>query len=258
MLATELASGLSARTVEYQWQILRRALKVAVQWGLLTRNVADLVTPPRPQHIEVCPLPVADLHRVLDAAKADRLGAAFTLAITCGLRRGEVLALKWTDVNFETNRLRVRATLQRVGGKLALGDPKSERSRRSITLPTLANEALRKHRAQQAQERLVAGTEWNDSGFVFTTPVGGPVEPRNLLRRWHALLKGLDLPNRPLHDARHGAASLMLSGGVPIKVVQEVLGHSTMRLTADLYGHLMPGDNDRAAEAIDRALTLPG
>jgi integrase len=257
MLADSIAKGLSNRTVEYQWQILRRALNVAVRWQLLARNVADLVTPPRPRHHEVTPLPLAEVRKILEVSRTHRLGAAYTLSVACGLRRGEVLALKWSDVDLDSRRLRVRSTLQRVGGKLSEGDPKSEKSRRQLALPTIAVEALRRRRASQAEERLAAGPDWHDTpGYVFTTPTGGPVDPRNLLRSWHQLLASLDIPPRPLHDPRHCAASLMLSEGVPLKVVQEVLGHSTMRLTADLYGHLMPGDEERAASVIDRALGL--
>jgi integrase len=118
----------------------------------------------------------------------------------------------------------------------------------------MAQVALRKHHARQASERLQAGASWEDHDLVFTTSLGRAVEPRNFLRLWHDLCEKACLPRRPLHHARHTAASLMLSEGVPLKTVQETVGHSTIRLTADLYGHLMPGDADRAAQAMDRAL----
>lgn len=254
MLRNGLDAGLSPRTVQYNWQVLRRALKVAVGWGLLVRNVTDAVTPPRPQHTEVSPLAISEVRQVLAAANLHRVGAAFVLAVTCGLRRGEILGLRWIDLDPEAGRLRVTGALQRIGGELVRTEPKSERSRRSIALPGAATDALRRRRAIQAEERLAAGPEWTDTGFVFTTEIGKPMDPRNFLRQWHRLLRSVDLPERPLHDARHGAASLMLSEGVPLHVVQATLGHSTIRLTADLYGHLMPGDEERAAEAIDRAL----
>ncbi len=251
-------SGLSRRSTEYVWQVLRRALKVAVTWGLCGRNVADLVQPPRPERQEVRPLTASELRSLLEAARDTRLEAAVVLTGGCGLRRGEVLALRWVDIDLDAARLRVKGTLQRVDGQLQVGEPKSKKSRRSVALPLIAVDALRRRRAEQARDRLRAGIGWQDLGFVFTTSDGRPLEPRNLLRSWHRLLDQVGLDRRPLHDARHAAASLMLSEGVPIKIVQETLGHSTMRLTADLYGHLMPGDEERAASAVDRALGALG
>ena len=134
------------------------------------------------------------------------------------------------------------------------GEPKSAKSRRTITLPTLAGDALQRHRVTQAEERLAAGDSWNDEDYVFATPFGRPVDPGNFHRSWHALLDRVGLDRRPLHEARHAAASLMLSSGVPLKAVQETLGHSTIRLTADTYGHLMPEDLDRVAQVVDGAL----
>jgi integrase len=158
------------------------------------------------------------------------------------------------DLDASSPTLRVRRTLQRVNGALTDGEPKSRKSRRTIALSSLAVEALKRHRAAQNKDRLRAGRSWRGSDFIFTTVVGERMDPRNLLRQWYKLLDRAELPNRPLHDARHGAASLMLSQGVPLKVVQETLGQSTIRLTADLYGHQMPGDAEKVAEAVDRAL----
>ncbi len=256
VLATKLEDGLSARTVEYIWLNLRRALKVAVQWGLLTRNVADLVTPPRPRHREVKPLSLDEMKQLLLLADGERLGAGFILSMTTGTRRGEVLGLRWHDLDLDADppRLRVSQSLQRVNGHLVVDEPKSVKGRRSITLSSSAARALRQRRSQQAAERLAAGEAWIDNDLVLTTPLGTPVEPRNFLRAWHELLVAAGINKRPLHEARHAAASLMLSEGVPLKVVQETLGHSTIQLTADLYGHLMPDDADRVAEAMNRAL----
>lgn len=254
LLAEQTEKGLSPRTAEYTWQVLRRALRVAVEWGLVIRNVAESVKPPRPQRSEVTPLDLSEIRKLLKTAEEHRLSAAFNLALTTGVRRGEILGLRWEDLDLEGGRLRVTGALQRVEGRLKRTAPKSDRSRRSIALPTSAATTLRRWKAIQAQERLAAGSEWADTGFVFTTDLGQPIDPRNFLRQWHRLLDDTELPRRPLHNARHSAASLMLSEGVPLKVVQEVLGHSTIRLTADLYGHLMPGDEERAAAAIDQAL----
>lgn len=254
MLAAKTASGLSNRTVEFIWQVLSRALNVAVRWNLVARNVAALASPPRPRHDEVQPFSIDQLRAILAAAADDRFEAAFVLAVTCGLRRGEILGLKWSDIELDDQpSLRVRRVLQRVGRELATGDPKSSKSRRTIALSKLAVSSLRRHRARQAEARLAVGAAWREEDWVFTVADGGPVDPRNLLRAWHGVLARAALPKRPLHHARHGAASLMLSEGLPLKLVQETLGHSTMRLTADLYGHLMPGDAARVADALDRA-----
>lgn len=222
LLADQTGKGLSARTIENTWQVLRRALKVAVEWGLVVRNVAETVKPPRPERSEVTPLDLSEIRKLLKAAEEHRLGAAFTIALTTGLRRGEILGLRWEDLDLEVGRLRVTGTLQRIDGRLQRTSPKSDRSRRSIALPRSATTALRRWKVRQAQERLAAGSEWADTGFVFTTNLGQPIDPRNFLRQWQRLLDDTELPRRPLHDARHSAASLMLSEGVPLKVVQEV------------------------------------
>ncbi|MFT5204419.1 MAG: integrase [Candidatus Aldehydirespiratoraceae bacterium] len=257
LLADKTTTGLSARTVEYIWSILRRALKVAVQWDLVARNVADQVTPPRPVHKEIIPLSIPEIQLVLgEATTSMRYGAAVTLALTTGMRRGEILGLQWDDIDFtdDSARLRVRRTLQRIDGQLQCGEPKSSKSRRTITLTSLATKALQRQRVAQAQERLAAGELWASEGYVFATPLGHPVDPRNFHRSWHSLLDRVGLDRRPLHETRHSAASVMLSSGVPLKTVQETLGHSSIQLTADLYGHVMPGDADRVADAVDKAL----
>ena len=256
LLADKTATGLSARSVEYIWLVLRRALKLAVRWDLVARNIAEQVTPPRPVHTEVTPLSIPEIHLVLDEAGTMRYGAAVTLALTTGMRRGEILGLQWDDIDYADGsaRLRVCRTLQRIDGQLQCGDPKSAKSRRSITLTSIAINALHRQRVAQAEERLAAGELWVSEGYVFATPLGHPVDPRNFHRSWHSLLDRVGLDRRPLHEARHTAASLMLSSGVALKTVQETLGHSSIQLTADLYGHLMPGDADRVAYAVDKAL----
>jgi integrase len=256
LLADKTSSGLSARTVEYIWSILRRALKLAVRWDLVARNVAEQITPPRPVRTEVTPLSIPEIHLVLKEAGIMRYGSAVTLALTTGMRRGEILGLKWDDIDFtdDSARLRVRRTLQRIDGHLVTGEPKSAKSRRTLTLTNLAIKALQRQRVMQAEDRLAAGELWSGNDYVFATPLGHPVDPRNFHRGWHSLLDRVGLDRRPLHEARHTAASLMLSSGVPLKTVQETLGHSSIQLTADLYGHLMPGDADRVADAVDKAL----
>lgn len=258
LLAEKTAAGLSPRTVRYIWQILRRALNVAVRWGVITHNVTTQVTPPRHEPKEVQPFSVDEIRRILQEAKGPmRNGAAIILAVTTGMRRGEILGLQWSDIDTDEDggvRLVVNRSLQRIDGQLVTGEPKSSASRRTIVLVPEAAHAVRRHRAAQLQERLLAGNQWRDQDFVFTTATGEPVDPRNFLRSWKQLLSRIGLEDTSLHTARHTVASLMLSAGVPIKTAQVTLGHSSIQTTADTYGHLMPDDADRAAEVIDRVL----
>ncbi len=192
---------------------------------------------------------------MLDAAEGDRLAGLFRVALTLGLRQGEVLGLMWDDIDLERRTVRVRRALQRIDGALVLKEPKTDKSRRTLTLPVSLSAALRVHRDRQAFEKAVAGAEWRESGLVFTSSIGTPLDPRNVIRSWHRIQKTHGLPRRNFHITRHTAASLMLAEGVPVKVVQEVLGHSLLSTTADTYGHLFPEAFDGAADAMERALT---
>ena len=258
LLAEKSATNLSPGTVKYIWRVLRRALNVAVKWGVVTHNVTNQVTPPRQPSKEVQPLSIEEVRRIIDEANGPRrYGAAIILAVTTGMRRGEILGLQWSDIDLDADggaRLVVNRSVQRIGGRLVDDEPKSAASRRTIVLVPEAAQALRRHRAAQAEERLRAGADWRGEDFIFTTATGGLVDGRNLLRSWKRLLKEVGIEETRLHDARHTVASLMLSAGVPIKTVQVTLGHSSIQMTADTYGHLMPDDADRAAEAIDRML----
>ena len=253
LLDAKRRAGLSDRSVEQIWQVLKRALKTAVKWGIVRVNVADSVDPPRPCHRQVEVFTAEEVQSILGVADHHRLGAGFSLAVLVGLRRGELLGLRWDDLDLDgpAPTLRVRQQLQRVGGQLTSSAPKSERSRRTIVLPRVGVILLKSHRARQAQERLANGDRWNDDGLVFTTTTGSPIDPRNAARQWHKLLDDAGVARRPLHHARHTAASVLLSAGVPLKIVSETLGHSTVTLTADRYGHLLPADSDRVAEALD-------
>jgi integrase len=172
-----------------------------------------------------------------------------------GLRRGELLALAWDDVDLEGGIIRVRRTLQRLRGQgLVFGPPKSTRSRRSIPLPESSRAALLSHCERQEVERLAAGDSWQESGLVFTTSVGTVVEPRNLSRTFEHLMEGSGVRRIRFHDLRHTCASLLLAQGVSPRVVMDVLGHSQLSITMDLYSHVMPSALRDAADAMDRAL----
>ena len=181
------------------------------------------------------------------------------LAITAGLRQGELLALRWADVDLDAHSIRVTGSLQNLPGRgLCIVEPKTERSRRLVVVGELAAEALRRHRAAQAEERLSAGPAWEDSGLVFPNGSGKPMNPSNLLvRSYRKLLGRADLPRLRFHDLRHTAATLLLGQGVHAKVVSEMLGHSSITITLDLYSHVTPTMQQQAADALDALLSAP-
>jgi integrase len=190
----------------------------------------------------------------LTVAASHRLAALFRVALMMGLREGEALVLHWTDVNLDARTLRVAQVLQRVDRELIFKEPKSAKSRRKLRIPCALVEPLRVHRDQQNFERSAAGDRWSDSGLVFVSTVGTPLDPRNVLRILHRLLAQAGLERRAFHVSRHTAVSLLVAEGVPLKVIQEVVGHSLLSTTADISGHLFPQAFADAADAMDRAL----
>ena len=252
LYAELLEGGLRASSVRHVHAILHRVLGQAVRWDLAVRNVADLVDPPRAPRAEMSVLNPDEVRLLLAAADGDRLQALYVLAVTTGMRRGELLALRWKDVHLDRSRLSVTATLQREGG-LSIAETKTARSRRSVALPAVAVTALRRRKALQREERLAAGPDWEEQDLVFTTSIGGPIEPGNLLRRsYWPLLKRAGLRQVRFHDLRHTAATLMLSEGIHPKVASEVLGHSTVSITLDLYSHVTESVAADAAARMDR------
>ena len=250
-----LDKGLSASTVHKMHDILRRGLAQAVKWHLLPRNVADVVKPPRPVPKEMVALSADETRRLLEAAGGDRLEALYILAVHTGMRQGEMLALRWQDVDMESAVMSVRRTLTRSGGKVVFGEPKTKKSRRSIRLTPQAVEALRSHLERQLEDMEILGDHYQDQGLVFTTNTGGPINPSNLRQRSFAqLLKRAGLPHMRFHDLRHTCATLLLSRGVHPKFVQELLGHATIAITLDTYSHVMPSMGDATAKAMEDAL----
>jgi integrase len=258
LLRAKLEAGLSPRTVHHIRTVLRTALNQAIRWELIGRNVAALTEPPRQTRREVVPFPANETRTVLAAAEATRFGALMRLAFMLGLREGEILGLRWVDVDLDAGTLRVRNALQRVDGRLILKPPKTVRSRRLLPLPVSVIAALKAHREQQVSERAAARARWHETGHVFTTSIGTPIDPRNLIRAWHGILSIAGVARRPFHTSRHTATSLLLAEGVPPKVVQEILGHSMLSTTTDTYGRLYPQALHEAADAIERALGNAG
>ncbi len=248
---------LSASTVQKIHHVLHKALSQAVKWDLLPRNPADAVKAPVPLPKEMHPLSATEAHSLLEASEEDRLGAFYVLALHTGMRSGELLGLKWPDVDLEGRALRVRRTLTRTenGKKLALGEPKTKKSRRTVRLTPRAVGALRSHRAQQAQEKLKFGSLYEDQDLVFAGEAGNLINPSNLRQRSFApLLERAGLPRITFHDLRHTCASLLFQRNVHPKLVQELLGHASVAITLDTYSHMLPGMGGEAADAIGEAL----
>ncbi|MGH7914767.1 MAG: site-specific integrase [Candidatus Binataceae bacterium] len=204
-----------------------------------------------------------EARKFLDAVKGERLEAVFTVGLALGLRRGEVLGPRWSDLDFVARTIRVGQALQRSGGiridgqpsKLRFVEPKSLRSSRTIPMPECVVNALRAHRAMQAQERLLAGSEWQDLGLVFTTGKGTPLEPRGIVTSFKRMLKKAGLSDTiRLHDSRHFTASLLLELGVHPRTVMEILGHSDISLTMNTYSHVVPTLMRQAMDKVDVAL----
>lgn len=255
-------AGASPKTIANVRVLLRSALSTALKWNLAARNVAAAVDPPKAEQHEIQPFTKAEAKTFLAAVAGDRLEALYTVALTMGLRQGEALGLRWDDVDLDTGVLHVREQLQRVDGALQRVPLKTRRSRRVLTMPAPAVAALREHRRRQLEEQLAA-RRWTDTGYVFTTGIGTPLEARNVVRSFKAILGSRDengvwrpkpgLRDIRFHDLRHSAATLMLVQGVPTRVVMETLGHSQMSTTTNTYQHVAP---ELQREAADRMSAL--
>lgn len=250
------ASGLSPATVRHTRAVLRSALTQAENQNLIARNPAagKRVTLPRDEGHEVAALSPEGARAIVVAFEHHPLGALVYTALATGLRQGELLGLRWQDVDLDGRTLTVRYQLQRIAGTLTLVEPKSKRSRRTLALPTGAVEILRAHRIQQVEARLLAGSEWRDTGHVFATTVGTPLDNSNVGHRFVAQLAKAGLPRMRFHDLRHGAASLLIAEGADLRRVMEQLGHSQISLTANTYAHLTAAVMRDNADRLGRAL----
>ncbi len=249
------AGTLSPATVRNHHAILRRALAVAERWGLVHRNVARLVSPPRIIRTEIRPLSPEQARIFLAAIAGDRLEALWHTALSLGLRQGEVLGLGWEHVDLDHALLRVERSLQRYGGAYHLDDVKTPRSRRSLGLPASLVEVLRAHSDRQAFERAQAGDRWLGMDLVFCRADGAPLNGPSVTRRFRDLLERAGLPGQRFHDMRHASASFMLATGVPLRTVMEVLGHSQISITADLYSHVSADATRDATQRVSALLS---
>ncbi|MFD8131487.1 tyrosine-type recombinase/integrase [Streptomyces mirabilis] len=243
----------TAATAKESHRVLRSALSSACREELITRNVAKLVEPPRADTPELHPWTLDETLDFLAASRKDPLYAAFVLAIAMGLRRGEIIGLRWSDIDLDNRVLYVRQQTQRRRGVLYDDDPKSRR-RRAVPLPALCLAPLRWHRMRQSAARAKAGEKWQASGYVFTTRTGRQVEPRNVYRSFTRIADSAGIRVVRLHDARHGTATLLTAAGVAPRVVMEILGHSQISITMDVYTHVVQDTQREAMSHMDRLL----
>jgi integrase len=255
LLNEKRAAGLSARSVAYIRTVLRIALTQAEKWAMVSRNVAALADSPRVERHKVRPLSPDQAREFLATVRGDRLEALYTVALALGLRKGEALGLLWEDVELDAGSVTIRHQLQRVSGRKELVATKTQESNRAIALPPAVVDALRTHRIRQLEERLLAGERWRDSGHVFTSSVGTPLDERGVTRKFQRSRERAGLPPMRFHDLRHSAASLLLAQGVPMRMITELLGHTTIGTTADLYTHILPELRRDTADKMQAILT---
>ena len=262
-----LEEGYSTATVRQTHSLISAALKKAVKWGLVARNVAEAADPPRLVAPEVVTLSREEVRTLLKGSQRwplhkssdppsiapGRYEALLTLAVTTGLRQGELLGLRWSDVSLDEGLLRVRRTVDTRHNVARWGTPKSGVGR-SVRLTHTATDALRRHHKRQVEERLALGASYKDQDLVFTNLTGGVILACVLHRSFKALLRYAGLPDVRFHALRHTAATLMLEGNVNPRVVQEMLGHADIRQTMDTYSHVLPNMQAQAAERMDALL----
>jgi integrase len=239
----------SKRQIQFVHAVLRNALSSAERDELVTRNVAKLVQIPTPRYKVGKGLRVAEVKRLLVEAKKTRLYGLYVVAATLGLRRGELLGLRWEDLDLDAATLTVAQTVQRVGGRLVVDDTKSEASDSTVPLPKITRRVLVEHQGRQDDERAEAGEIWQEHGLVFPTSVGTPIEPRSLNRHFDGIRTRAGLPGVRLHDFRHTVVTLLLGLGTPPHVVQAIARHADLDVTLSIYAHT---NLDAMREALDR------
>ena len=252
LLATGSSEGkpLAAKTVRNTHVVLRKALADAERLGVVVRNAAASAKPPTATRPDMKTWSSDDLAEFFNSVRHDRLYPAYALLATTGMRRGEVLGLRWVDVDIDGSQLAIAQTLTTVGwSELVVGPTKTPKSRRHVYIDRQSVEVLREHRKRQREERLVVGAAWDTAcDLVFRDELGGMVHPDRFSREFDRLVRGLDVPRIRLHDLRHTYATLALKAGVHPKVVSERLGHSTVGVTLDLYSHVVPSIARDAAD----------
>ncbi len=245
--------GLSARSVVYHHRILSKALDYAVKMGVVVRNVAGLVQPPRVKRVRMNTLSTEEVTRFLEAAKETDYYVYFATLLYTGLRRGELLALRWRNLDLVKGMLTVVETAYKLGnGDYIIKEPKTAQSRRTISLPLSLVELFKVYRIDQELLRIQLGVSLNVDDFVFIRPDGRPINPNAVTLAFRRIIKKAGLKDIRIHDLRHTHATLMLKAGVNPKVVSERLGHASISITLDIYSHVLPGMQEAAAEKFDK------
>ncbi|GMA60718.1 site-specific integrase [Alicyclobacillus fastidiosus] len=247
-------TGRLATSVARVHLVLHDALDRAVKWGLVARNIADAVDPPKPDPVQMSVWTREDVLRFLEEAKSSSYYIVFLIAVTTGMRKGEILGLRWVDVDLENGRVYVRQTLTYVNGQPVFLDPKTNKGKRMVALSPEVVVQLRKYKAIQAKNKLRLGPLYHDNGLVVTRQDGSPASINTLDKQWYALLEQSGVPRIRFHDLRHTHASLLLQQGVHPKIVSERLGHSTINITLDTYSHVLPGLQEQVAKDFGDAL----
>lgn len=252
LLAELQRKGMSPSTVLKTRMVLHSAFRQAVRWHLIPRNPVDDTDPPRRRRVELRTLAPAEVKQLVDAAPEPVFRALFALTGTAGLRRGEALGLKWSDLNLEAKTMMVRRSLFRAkGGGYRLEEPKTAKARRLVRLTTFAVKELIALQSAQEEDRKRAGELWRDEDFVFASGVGTPLQEHRLTVTYKAALKRAGLPDVRFHDLRHTAATVAMESGVHAKVVQEMLGHANIAITLDIYSHVTPDMQEEAVEKLN-------
>ncbi len=248
-------AGLSGVTIRSIHGLLHRALATALRWNLVSSNACDAVTLPRYAPAAARPLSRDEIRRLLDAARGHTLEALLTLAVTTGMREGELLGLRWPDIDFQHASLSLQRTVSYLSGHgFVEHEPKTASGKRRVALSGRVLETLTRHRERQRQLRATAGPSWQDRDLVFCTATGNYIHPGNLIRTFRQVLAKASLPRIRFHDLRHSAATMLLSQGIHPKVVQELLGHRTITMTMDTYSHVLPSLQQEAMQQWDTLL----
>jgi len=256
-LMNERVPPISAGTVLNLHLVLTQSFGQAVRWGLLDRSPAAGAQPPRPRRPEPAVVDAELATRILVAAQGQAIELPVAIAIATGMRRGEILGLRWRDLDEDLSVAHVRRTLQSTTSGAVFEDPKTRRSRRAVALPAFLHPYLTHQREDQARRRAELGDKWQETDLVVDAGDGGAVSPVNLSSVWPRFLRRSGLPHVRFHDLRHGHATLMLMQGVHPKVVSERLGHSSIGITLDTYSHVLPGMQAEAAQAFDELFPIP-
>lgn len=259
VLTQLLQDGRATSTIHHTYVVAHSSLDQAVSWGLIPYNPTDRVKPPRVMSPEIVPPSSNELKRLLDAAAQDRLKALWWLIALTGCRKGEAIALKWSDIDWAQRTLVIRRTAAADGGLLTIHDAKTIKGRRTVALSDYLMRILREHERQQSVEHTFYGVDWNTEQWIFPSEAGTLLWSSNVNRRFRVLRQraGLSSTLRP-HDLRHAMATSWLNAGVPIKVVSERLGHASIAITLQIYGHLVPHMQAQAADQMDSRFFTDG